>query len=104
MITVYIILGLVAVCAVLWLILSAQIKRAKKAEAEAGRLHDAFWQVARKAEALQTAQKQTTKITEEANAERLEVTAAPDTDLVNRANALFGGGVPNNKNSKPNGN
>lgn len=104
MIRIYTILGLIAVCAVLWLILVAQIKRARKAEAEAGRLHDAFWQAAGKAQALQAAQKQTTKITEEANVERLEVTAAPDAALVNRANALFGGGVRNNKNSKPKGN
>jgi Tfp pilus assembly protein PilO len=87
---VYIILGLVAVCAVMGFILSLQIKRAKKAEAEAARLHDAFWQVAGKAEALQGAQKQTTQIMEEANAERQNLNATADGDLVSRANALFG--------------
>ena len=90
MITVYIILALAAVCAVMGFILSLQIKRAKKAEAEAGRLHDAFWQAARKAEALQAAQKRTTQIMEEANAERRKLNAAADSDLVSRANALFG--------------
>jgi Tfp pilus assembly protein PilO len=89
-ITVYIILALVAVCAVTGFILSLQIKRAKKAEAEAGRLHDAFWQAARKAEDLQAAQKQTTQIMEEANAERQKLNTTADSDLVSRANALFG--------------
>jgi Tfp pilus assembly protein PilO len=87
---VYIILALAAICVILGFIVSLQIKRARKAEAEAARLHDAFWRVARKAEALQTAQKQTTQITEEANAERRELNAAADSDLVSRANALFG--------------
>jgi hypothetical protein len=90
MIPVYIILGLASACAVTGFILSVQIKRAKKAEAEAARLHDAFWQVARKAEALRSAQKQTTRITEEANAERQKLNTAADGDLVARANALFG--------------
>jgi Tfp pilus assembly protein PilO len=90
MITVYIILGLAVVCAVTGFILSTQIKRAGKAEAEAARLHDAFWQVTRKAEALQAAQKQTTQITEEANAERRKLNTAADRDLASRANALFG--------------
>jgi Tfp pilus assembly protein PilO len=90
MITVYIILGLAAVCAVTGLILSTQIKRARRAEAEAARLNDAFGQAARKAEALQTAQKQTAQITEEANAERQKLNAAADSALVSRANALFG--------------
>jgi uncharacterized membrane protein len=90
MIPVYIILGLASACAVTGFILSAQIKRAKRAEAEAARLHDAFWQAARKAEALQSAQKQTTRITEEANAERQELNDTADGDLVARANALFG--------------
>jgi Tfp pilus assembly protein PilO len=90
MITVYIILGLAAVSAVTGFILSLQINRAKRAEAEAARLNDAFRQVARKAEALQAAQKQTTQIMEEANAERRELNAAADSDLASRANALFG--------------
>jgi uncharacterized membrane protein len=90
MIAVYIILALIAVCAVTGFILSLRIKRDRRAEAEAARLHDAFRQAARKAEALQAAQKQTTQITEEANAERRELNAAADSDLVSRANALFG--------------
>jgi Tfp pilus assembly protein PilO len=83
-------LGLVAVCAVLGFMLAIQIKRAKKAEAETARVHDAFRQVAGKARALQAAQKQTTHITEEANAERQKLNAAADSDLASRANALFG--------------
>jgi Tfp pilus assembly protein PilO len=86
----YIISGLVAACAITGVILCLQIKRAGKAEAEAARLHDAFRQVARKAAALETAQKQTTQITEEANAERRKLNTASDSDLVSRANALFG--------------
>ncbi|MDR1574906.1 MAG: hypothetical protein LBS37_02765 [Treponema sp.] len=90
MITVYIILGLAGVCAATGFILSLQIKRARRAEAEAKALHDAFWQVARKAEALQAAQKQTTQIMEEANAERQKLNTTADSDLVSRANSLFG--------------
>jgi biopolymer transport protein ExbB/TolQ len=90
MISGYIILGLVAACAITGVILCLQIKRAGKAEAEAARLHDAFWQVARKAEALQTARKQTTQITEEANAKRQKLNTTADSDLVSRANDLFG--------------
>ena len=90
MITVYIILALAAVCAVTGFIISVQIKRARKAETEAAGLRAAFRQAGRRAEALQTAQKQTTQIMEEANAERRNLNAAADGDLVSRANALFG--------------
>jgi Tfp pilus assembly protein PilO len=87
---VYIILGLAAVCVILGFIVSLQIKRAGKAEAEAARLHDAFRRITGRAEALQAAQKQTTQIMEESNAERRELNTAADSDLVSRANALFG--------------
>jgi Tfp pilus assembly protein PilO len=90
MIRIYAILGLAAVCAVLALIARSQMKRARKAEAEAAGLHGAFRQAAGKAEALQAARKQTTQITEEANAERQELSAAADSALASRANALFG--------------
>jgi hypothetical protein len=90
MIRIYIILGLIGVCAVLTLIAGAQSKRAKKAEAEAARLHEAFWQAARKMEALQGTQKQTTQIMEEANAERQKLNITADSALVSRANSLFG--------------
>jgi Tfp pilus assembly protein PilO len=90
MTAVYIILALAAICAVTGFILSLQIKRAKRAEAEAAGLHDAFRRITERAEALQAAQKQTTQIMEEANAERRELNAAADGDLASRANALFG--------------
>jgi uncharacterized membrane protein len=90
MIRIYIILGLIAVCGVLFFIARAQSKRAKKAEAEAARLHDAFWEMTRKAQALQAAQQQNIQVMEAANAERQELTATADSALVNRANSLFG--------------
>jgi Tfp pilus assembly protein PilO len=90
MTAVCIILGLPVVCAVAGFIISLQIRRARRAEAEAARLNGAFRQAARKAEALQAAQKQTTQIMGEANAERQELNNTADSDLVSRANALFG--------------
>jgi L-serine deaminase len=90
MITVYIILGLAAVCAVTGFILSTQIKRARKAEAEAARLHDAFWQIKEKAERLQKALGETAKVEEEADGKRRELDQTPDSGLADRANALFG--------------
>ena len=76
-------------------------KRAKKAEAENKALHEAFWQIEKKAERLQKALGETAKIEEEANAERTELARTPDSDLVGRANNLF---LSNNGKNNPAGN
>jgi type II secretory pathway pseudopilin PulG len=91
MITVYIIAGLLLLCSILVLTSIAQSKRAKKAEAKAKALHEAFWQVKEKAERLQKALSKQIATEANANAERDELAKTPDSGLVGRANALFGG-------------
>jgi hypothetical protein len=86
----YVIFGLTAVCGVLFFIAKAQSKRAKKAEAEAARLHESFWQITKRAQSLQEAQKQNTQTMEGANVQRQELANTADSGLVSRANALFG--------------
>jgi len=66
-----------------------QGKRAKKAEAENKTLHEAFWQMKERAERLQKAIGETSKIEEAANAERKELAQTPDGGLADRANSLF---------------
>jgi hypothetical protein len=90
MITVYIILGLAAVCAVTGFILSTQIKRAKKAEAQMEELRDLYWEMAARAEKLRTAVRENAKAEEEADGKRRELDQTPDSGLADRANALFG--------------
>lgn len=99
----WILLALVLVCAVLFLILRSQIKAKKKADAEIARLTSAYKEVSEQAKALAKAQKENTKITEEANEKRRELNSASDGDLADRANNLFGG-MQDNKHDKPNGN
>lgn len=85
-----IILLLAAVCAVSVLVASAMTKRAAKAEAEAKRLHDAFWEVEGRAERLQKALNGNLKAEEEADEKRKDLAATPDSGLADRANSLFG--------------
>jgi hypothetical protein len=89
-IRIYIILGLTAVSGILIFIVKMQSKRATKAEAESGRLHDAFWAMTQKAQDLQAALQQNTQVMEAANVERQKLNATADGELVSRANSLFG--------------
>jgi Tfp pilus assembly protein PilO len=77
------------VCAAAILAAVMQGKRAKKAEAENNTLHKAFWQMKEKAERLQKALGETSKVEEAANAERKELAQTPDSGLADRANNLF---------------
>jgi uncharacterized protein (DUF3084 family) len=83
------------------LIAVLQGKRAKKAETEIRALHEAFWQVEKKAERLQKALGENAKVMEEADAKRTELSRTPDGDLAGRANNLF---LQNGRNGKPAGN
>jgi Na+-translocating ferredoxin:NAD+ oxidoreductase RnfG subunit len=83
------------------LIAVLQGKRAKKAEAENKALHEAFWQVEKKAERLQKALGENAKVEEEADAKRTELSRTPDSGLAGRANDLF---VQDNGSGKPAGN
>jgi Tfp pilus assembly protein PilO len=82
-------LVMVLVCAAAIFAAVMQGKRAKKAEAENKTLHEAFWQMKEKAERLQKALGETSKVEEAANAERKELAQTPDSGLVDRANNLF---------------
>jgi hypothetical protein len=66
-----------------------QSKKTKKAVAELQTLHEAFWEVKKKAELLQKTLGIIEEIEGEANAERKELAKTPDSALADRANALF---------------
>jgi uncharacterized membrane protein len=90
MIGVYIVLILIALCAILGLIIYIQAKGNKKTKQENAALHEAFWDAARKAERLQAALEKQTEVEEKAHEERRELAGTADSDLVHRANSLFG--------------
>jgi hypothetical protein len=77
------------ISAVAILIAVLQGKRAKKAEKENAALHEAFWDVQKRAERLQKALGETAQVEEKADAERKELNRTPDAGLVDRANSLF---------------
>jgi Tfp pilus assembly protein PilO len=75
---------------VFFLIARHQKKRADRAEAEAVSLREAFRQAEEKAGRLRRAQEKQTKAEVKANEERKELSNTADSDLVRRANGLFG--------------
>jgi uncharacterized protein YoxC len=91
MIFVYIVLGLLAVCAVLVLVIVIQTKRLKKMKAQNDLLAEAVNKAAWELKRLKSLIDETKKVTEEANGKRQELSATPDAGLAGRANALFGG-------------
>lgn len=102
-------LVVLAIAAVLFFVLKSQIKKRQEAEVEASQYKAACAnltdiaeglkeKLAERTAALQTAQRQSNQITEDANEKRKDVNSAPDASLVDRANSLFGG-VSNNKGS-----
>jgi Na+-translocating ferredoxin:NAD+ oxidoreductase RnfG subunit len=93
------VMALISATAILIAVL--QGKRAKKAEAENKALHEAFWQVEKKAERLQKALGENAVVEEKADAERTELSRTPDSGLAGRANTLF---LQNDRNGKPAGN
>jgi alpha-D-ribose 1-methylphosphonate 5-triphosphate synthase subunit PhnG len=90
MISAYIILALILLCAALGLIIYAQAKGNKKTKQEAAALHEAFWDAARKAERLQAALGKQTEAEVKAHEERQDLAGTANGDLVHRANGLFG--------------
>jgi type II secretory pathway pseudopilin PulG len=88
---------LAAACTVLFIVARHQVKRADQARAEAGALHEAFWDAARKAERLQTALGEQAEAEVRANEERKDLAGTTNADLVHRANGLFG--MPDNTGS-----
>jgi Tfp pilus assembly protein PilO len=81
---------LTAGAGIFFLIAKHQKKRADRAEAEVKSLHEAFLQVKEKAERLQRAQEKQAKAEVKANEKRKELSDTSDSDLVHRANDLFG--------------
>lgn len=81
---------LAAACTVLFIVVRHQGSRAKRAEAEAAALHEAFWDMARKAERLQAALGKQHEAEVKANEERQDLAGTANADLVHRANGLFG--------------
>jgi predicted Holliday junction resolvase-like endonuclease len=86
-----VILALAVICAGAVLVAVIQGKRAKKAKEEAERLHNAFWEIQKKAERLQKSLGENARIEEEADGKRKELAGAPDSGLAGRANGLFDG-------------
>ena len=90
MITVYIILGLLALCVIFVVIIGVQAKRVKKYkqgnEFLLGEIDKAAWRVKRMGELLS----KNNIVEETANAQRQELNNTPDAGLAARANSLFG--------------
>jgi translation elongation factor EF-Ts len=93
MITVYIILGLAALCAVLGLITGVQARRVKKYEQENAAMRVAMHDAAARLEHVYEYIRKNNLVEEEANAQRQELSNTDDAGLASRANALFGSGV-----------
>jgi membrane protein involved in colicin uptake len=89
-----VILGLLGLSGILVFACHLQSKRAAEAEREAASLRDALARAKYMARRLQEAIEKQTKAEVTANAERAELAQTSDSDLVNRANDLFGGGLP----------
>jgi hypothetical protein len=88
---IYIVLGLVAVCAAVVLISVGQAKRIKRYREENAALHAEIRDAAARLERLREYTARNKSIEEAANGERRELNATTDGALVSRANALFGG-------------
>jgi hypothetical protein len=91
MISVYLILFLAALCGILGIIMYFQATGNKKTKQENTALHEAFWDVMRKAERLQAALGKEAEAEVKANEERKDLAGTGDADLVHRANHLFSG-------------
>lgn len=89
MTTLYILLALLGVIAMLSLLLTIMVKKLKRAKTEIHRLNGAFEAVGKRAERLQEAQSKNKKITEESDEKRQALSATADASLVTRANSLF---------------
>jgi predicted Holliday junction resolvase-like endonuclease len=87
---VYIILFLLVLCVILMVVVYIQAKVNKKAKKENAALHEAFWDAARKAERLQAALGKQKEAEGKAREERKDLAGTADSDLVHRANNLFG--------------
>ena len=97
MTSLYIILALLGVIAVLSLLLTIIVKILKKAKTEVQRLSGAFEAVRKRAERLQEAQSKNKKIMEESDEKRQSLSATADASLVTRANTLFSDEVYDDK-------
>jgi hypothetical protein len=88
-----IILGLLGLCGILVWVCRAQSERAAEAERETASLRDTLMEAQHTAFRLQKALEKQTEAEVTAHAERQELAGTADSDLVHRANNLFGGGV-----------
>lgn len=86
---------LLTACVVMFFILRSQAKKLAAERAGNKRLHEAFWQVEKKAEYLQKALDGTLEAEKEAANEKQSLASTDDAGLADRANALFG--VPDRK-------
>jgi phosphoenolpyruvate-protein kinase (PTS system EI component) len=71
--------------------LKTAVARADKAERESAAYRQAFATAEARATRLKQALEENIAVEEEANEERQELAATPNTELVRRANHLFGG-------------
>jgi uncharacterized protein YoxC len=90
---VYIVLGLLAVCFVLVLIIVSQWKRIKKVKEQNDYFAAEIKHAAQEVKCMRGHIDKTKTITEEANDKRKELSETPDAGLAGRANTLFGGGL-----------
>ncbi|GHU05064.1 hypothetical protein FACS1894147_10860 [Spirochaetia bacterium] len=90
MITVYIILGLIALCAVCVVIISIQAKSVKKYKEQNDLLAGAVNQAAGELKRLKVYFEKNKLVEETANAQRQELDNTADDGLASRANNLFG--------------
>jgi Skp family chaperone for outer membrane proteins len=81
---------LVVLCVVLFFIAKAQVKRADQAERKAASYHEAYTEMERRARSLRKLLQKYKQVEEENHEARQNLAGTADTDLVHRANALFG--------------
>jgi len=97
MTSLYIILALLGVIAVLSLLLTIMMKKLKRVKTEVQRLSGTFEVVRKRAERLQAAQSKNKKITEESDEKRKTLQGTADSNLITRANSLFPSQMHDNK-------
>lgn len=97
MTTLYILLALLGVIAVLSFLLTIMVKKLKRVKTEVQRLSGAFEAVRKRAECLQAAQSKNKKITEESDEKRKTLQGTADSNLVTHANSLFPSQMHDNK-------
>jgi Tfp pilus assembly protein PilO len=94
---------LAVLCLILFAVAKEQIKRADQAEHQAASYRSAYTEIERRAVSLENILQKYKQVEVQNHEAQQSLAATADTDLVHRANALFGG-VQNDSSAKRTGN